>query len=184
MMKITDSSVLIGAAGEHYVLAELIKRGVIAAKAPEGSPNMDIVTTDLSGEKLVALQVKTRRERGGDKGWHMKDKHDNLVSDNLFYVFVDLGSDANQVPTYFIVPSAEVASAVRGSHAAWLRQPGKKGQPHNDSKMRRFQPAYASRKWDGITPEDDGFLNSHQLGWLDQYKNAWHLTTDKPLSRK
>ena len=38
---------LLGAAGEHYVLSQLLRRGYIAALAPQGVPNADIVITDL-----------------------------------------------------------------------------------------------------------------------------------------
>lgn len=47
---------LIGAAGEHYVMAELLRRGFIAALAPQGVPNMDIVVTDATGAQLCAVQ--------------------------------------------------------------------------------------------------------------------------------
>jgi Holliday junction resolvase-like predicted endonuclease len=55
------SSVILGAAGEYYVMAELLRRGLIAAKAPEGVPNFDVVITDIDGQRLAAIQVKTRR---------------------------------------------------------------------------------------------------------------------------
>ena len=85
------SSVITGAAGEHFVMAELLRRGLVAAKAPEGVPNFDIVITDISGERLAAIQVKTRRDfKSGDKGWHMKAKHEKLSSDRIFYVLLML----------------------------------------------------------------------------------------------
>jgi hypothetical protein len=43
-------------------MAELLRRGLIAAKAPEGVPNFDIVITDINGERLAAIQVKTPRD--------------------------------------------------------------------------------------------------------------------------
>ena len=42
---------LLGAAGEYYVMSELLQRGYIAALAPQGVPNVDIVVTDLSGNR-------------------------------------------------------------------------------------------------------------------------------------
>ncbi len=47
------SSVTLGAAGEHYVMAELLRRGLVAVKAREGVPNFDIVITDLDVERQV-----------------------------------------------------------------------------------------------------------------------------------
>ena len=86
------NTVILGAAGEHFVMAELLRRGLVAAKAPEGVPHFDIVTTDINGQRLAAIQVKSRRDFAhGDKGWHMKAKHEELMSETMFYVFVDLG---------------------------------------------------------------------------------------------
>src|SRR3546814_5267743 len=42
---------LTGAAGEHFVMSELLRRGMIAALAPAGVPNCDIVVTDDIGER-------------------------------------------------------------------------------------------------------------------------------------
>jgi len=44
-------SALIRPAGEHYVMSELLRRGYIAALAPRGVPNADIVVTDVGGAR-------------------------------------------------------------------------------------------------------------------------------------
>ncbi|MBJ7407822.1 MAG: hypothetical protein JHD07_32885 [Bradyrhizobium sp.] len=41
--------------------------------------------TDKLGDRLCAVQVKVRRDIGSDGGWHMGQKHEELVSPNLFY---------------------------------------------------------------------------------------------------
>ena len=170
------NSVILGAAGEHYVMAELLRRGLIAAKAPDGVPNFDIVITDVDGERLAAIQVKTRRDRrGGDKGWHMKAKHDTLVAERMFYVFVDVGQDENCAPTFLILPSQEVAEACRISHQIWEQTPNVKGEPHGKSELRRFLPIYSRNSRMRLTAEHDAFLESHGVGWLEPYRNAWNL---------
>ncbi|MDX1411893.1 MAG: hypothetical protein R3351_07020, partial [Nitrospirales bacterium] len=52
---------LIGNAGEHYVMAELLKRGYIAALAPRNAPGFDILATN--GDKTVKIRVKTKSEQ-------------------------------------------------------------------------------------------------------------------------
>jgi hypothetical protein len=54
-----------GVAGEHYVTYRLLRRGLIAALAPTGVPNADIIVTDDIGDKVCAVQVKTRLSPGG-----------------------------------------------------------------------------------------------------------------------
>ena len=54
-----SQSTLLGAAGEHYVMAQLLRRGVIAALAPTGVPNADIVVTDWKADG--SSRCKSRR---------------------------------------------------------------------------------------------------------------------------
>jgi hypothetical protein len=142
---VTSSSSVLGAAGEHYVMCQLLRQGMIAALAPAGVPNADIVVTDDLGSRLCAVQVKARVDtgkKGGDRGWHMKAKHEDIVSDALFYVFVDFGPDLVTPPVCYVVPSRVVADVVRRGHAIWLSTPGMKGQARNQTVMRRFLPDF------------------------------------------
>ena len=137
-----SQSTLLGAAGEHHVMAELLRRGYIAALAPQGVPNADIVVTDVEASRLCSIQVKTRRDIGSDGGWHMKAKHENIRSDQLFYCFVDFGKTTDAPPTVHVLPSARVAEVLFTAHRKWLTNPGKKGQPRKDSAVRRLVPDY------------------------------------------
>jgi len=165
------STALLGAAGEHHVMCQLLRRGLIAALAPQGAPNMDIVLTSVDGEILRAIQVKSRRAIGSDGGWHMSAKHEGISAERLFYCFVDFGSDETAAPTTLVVPSEVVARVVRESHAFWLSRPGRKGQKRKDSSFRRFMPNY-DNVFEGTRPD----LSE---GWLKEYLEAWHLLTSE-----
>lgn len=157
------ASTVLGAAGEHYVMCQLLRRGLIAALAPVGVPNTDIVVTDDLGDRLCAIQVKTRLEKGSDGGWHMGAKHERISSELLFYAFVDFGRSLTDPPRCFIVPSKIVASVVHRSHEIWLSTPGRNGAPHKDSDFRHFLPDYDK-------------MNIHfgcGAGWLDSYLENW-----------
>src|SRR5713226_2689054 len=127
-----SQSTLLGAAGEYFVMSELLRRGYIAALAPQGVPNADIIVTDQEGLRLCSIQVKTRRDLGSDGGWHMKAKHENLYAGRLFYCFVDFGKSPEICPVTHILPSSVVADALRYSHQRWLAMPGKRGQVRKD----------------------------------------------------
>lgn len=160
----TVDHAVIGAAGEHLVLSRLLSRGILAAKAPDGTALVDLVVhqTQPGGELSipVAIQVKTRLRGGGDGGWHMQKKHEDHTEPWLFYAFVDFALES---PVVYVIPSSKVAQVVRDQHATWLARPGFQGQAHNDSNMRRIRP-----NWPYDVP---GVYD----GWLDQYKEAWHL---------
>ena len=51
---------LLGAAGEHHVMCQLLRRGKLAALAPAGMPFADILVSDDRGSALSAVQVKSR----------------------------------------------------------------------------------------------------------------------------
>ena len=155
-----SQTTLLGAAGEHFVVSELLRRGYIGTIAPQGVPNADILVPNIGGARLCSIQVKSRRDIGSDGGWHMNVKHESLHSDKLFYCFVDFGKTENKRPKVYVVPSGIVANVVTSSHKQWLADPGKRGQPHRDSKVRRFLPAYKHIPY--------------PTGWLDKYKDAWH----------
>ena len=154
---------VIGAAGEHLVLSRVLSRGIIAAKVPERTAKVDIVIhrSRTSGELDVAaaIQVKTRT-RGGDGGWHMKAHHETWASTWLYYAFVDFEPEH---PVVYVIPSRKVAAIIKHSHALWLARPGKKGQAHNDSVMRRIRPKYTHP----VPGAPDG--------WMEKYREAWDL---------
>jgi hypothetical protein len=107
-----SGSTLLGAAGEYHVMAELLRRGYIAALAPQGVPNADILVTDVKGGRLCSIQVKTRRELGSDGGWHMKAKHEGMSEDRLFYCFVDFGKNLDSHPAVYVLQSSIVAKVL------------------------------------------------------------------------
>ena len=157
--KINPSS--IGAAGEDYVMCQLLRRGMIAALAPAGVPFADIIVSNSLGSSLAAVQVKARRNVGKG-GWVLKAKHEGMKQALLFYAFVDFRDDVSVAPGCWIVPSTIVAEAATLSHAAWLDAPGKGGAKHQDNDMRQFLHDYSAF---GMT--------DHGPGWLDPYRDAW-----------
>jgi hypothetical protein len=157
------SSTIIGAAGEHYVMCQLLRRDLIAALAPSGVPNADIVVTDKVGDRLFAIQVKVRTDAGDPDAWQMRAKHEELVSPSVFYSFVDFGRSLTAQPKCWVVPSNVVANVLKLSHQKWLATPGARGQAHNDTPMRRFRRCYAK----------DGLGQEYAMGWLDPYLENW-----------
>jgi hypothetical protein len=105
--RMASNSTILGAAAEHYVMCQLLRRGMIAALAPAGVPDADIIVSDRLGSALFAIQVKARRDIGSDGGWHMKGKHEGMVRDLLFYCFVDFGRSLTDAPKCWVVPSAK-----------------------------------------------------------------------------
>jgi len=147
---------LVGAAGEYLVLSRLLSRGILASQAPRGTRKADILVNFLDTESSCLIQVKTRSTEGGDYGWHMSKKHEDITDSDLFYCFVDLSIDH---PKVFVIPANIVASFVKDSHQNWLDTPGQKGQKHKPTDMRR------------VTPKSN--LDHFPNGWMDKYLENW-----------
>jgi hypothetical protein len=155
----TDKT-LIGAAGEHLVLSRLLERGILASQAPRGTRKADILVNPLDGGLPQLIQVKATLFTGARLKWHMKAKHEEIKDKDMFYCFVDL---TEPHPIVFVVPALQVAKVVTESHAKWLRTPGKKGQSHNETDMRRIRNSYGAG------------LKSAPDGWMEKYLENWAL---------
>ena len=119
-----SQTTLTGAAGEYFVMAELLRRNYISALAPHGVQPLTLSSRTLKVQDS-AESVKSRRERGSDGGWHMNEKHERTRAKHLFYCFVDFGKTVSDRPSTFVVPSNIVAKVVAASHKKWLADPGK-----------------------------------------------------------
>jgi hypothetical protein len=99
----------------------------------------------------------------------MSQKHEEIISEHLFYCFVDM-EEENSLPITFILPSTVVAAALKEAHQLWLDTPGQKGQAHNDNKMRRLLPDYLK----GRKLEAD-VMRRLGAGWMEQYREQWDI---------
>ena len=143
---------VVGLTGTYFVAAELSQLGYIATVTSRNTRGIDLLASNREGTKTVSIQVKTSRAENVSRKWHISKKQENLHSDQLFYVFVDLKQ--NQKPDFYIVPSKEVAEYIKGEHEEWLKTPGRGGRKHKDTDMRFFEildekdiPKYFNR-WD------------------------------------
>jgi len=150
---------LIGNAGEHLVMAELLKRGIIAALAPRNSPAFDILATNH--KKTVNIRVKTKS--GEIDAWQWSIKKNGKVFNYLkkeddFSVLVDLTSDIKDTD-FFIIPTYEIDKWMTDDFNNWVHTPGKKGQQRNpDNKKRTL---LASK----ISAQLGGYKNNWDILW-------------------
>jgi hypothetical protein len=130
------SAILCGVAGEYFVAAELTRRGYIASITLRNTRGIDILASNETASRQVGLQVKSSQKNARE--WILSRNAEDYFADNLFYAFVNLKTDQER-PDFFIVPSKIVAESVKDGHARWLKAPGRHGQPHKDSNVRKFQ---------------------------------------------
>ncbi len=128
--------VLTGVAGEYFVAAELSRRGYIASISLRNTHGIDILATNRAATRSITIQCKTNQS--GARNWMLNEKSEDFFAADHYYVFVALGP-ATKRPRFHVVPSETVAKYITESHARWLRTPGRRGQQHVNSAMRKFR---------------------------------------------
>ena len=106
--------------------------------------DFDILAISRETYNQYAIQVKTTSYKS--KEWTLGKKNEDLMGDNIVYIFVSLNELDN--PEYHIVPSKIVAETIKREHSEWLNTLGRNGQKHNDNPMRKFND------------KDDKYLNN------------------------
>lgn len=128
---------LIGNAGEFYVAAELLKRGIVAALAPRNAPAFDILAT--RGPKTVRVRVKTKSAEYTDWQWVVK-KDGSIFRDlgkkDDFTVLANLTPETKDLQ-FYVVPTVKLNGWLVGDFEKWVRTPGKNGRPHDPSNKKR-----------------------------------------------
>jgi len=150
---------LIGNSGEHYVMAELLKRDVIAALAPRNAPGFDILAT--KGEQTVRIRVKTKSENYDV--WQYSAKKDGSIFRDLsgkddFSVLVHLAIDHRDM-MYFVIPTLLINNWLEKDFKEWLATPGKGGRPHSPTNPKR------NLKYEQYRGEIEKFRNNWENLW-------------------
>ncbi len=158
---------LIGNAGEYYVVAELLKRSVIAALAPRNAPGFDILATRKG--KTAKIRVKTKSEAFSVWQWNAKKDgkifHDLLTRAD-FTVLVNLTMDHHDL-AFYILPTDVLHAWLLADFQTWLDTPGKGGKPHNPENMKRHLD------YNKYQHELEMYHNNWGLLWEECY----HLTS-------
>ena len=114
---------------------ELSRRACIASITLRNTKGIDILATNRDVDRSVGIQVKT--SQGAKARWLLNKKAEELIAQDLFYVFVRLNGLGQ--PAFHIVPSEVVAEHTRRTHREWLSKRGRDGQPHVDNPHRQFE---------------------------------------------
>jgi len=128
---------LIGNAGEYYVVAELLKRGIIAALAPRNAPAFDILAT--RGNRTTRIRVKTKSQEY--LIWQYSVKRDgsifrDLSKDGDFTVLVDLAMETINLK-FYVVPTYQIDLWLKKDFKEWVSTPGKNNRPHDPTNKKR-----------------------------------------------
>ena len=175
-----------GHASQFFVAGELCRRGWLAVVTMGNSPNTDILCSNKAGTRFVHIQVKTFVP--GNKTCSVGLKAEKDFGPNFLWVLGGIPEPHSRRPfEYYIVPSNVMAANVEGAHRQWLKAAGKKGQVHQDSRVRtvHLPPAKSFSGWDISEYRDRWELIGERLGLAmnESEKAATAAQTGVPESR-
>lgn len=160
---------LVGACGVFYVSAELSRRGWIAMPTIRNTSGIDIIA--MKDEIDVNIQVKTNSY--GKAKYPMSKSNEEMIADNLYYVFVTL-KDETERPEFYVVPSKLVANYIKETHEKFVtllpRRKLKRRETEEERKQRRKKstmrqfPNYVGK----LIPSFKDFE-------IDDYKDKWEI---------
>ena len=136
----------VGRVGEHYVAAELHRRGAYAVTFSGNMPAIDILASDVDRSRTVSIQVKTKTAGT----WHTSIRRGRPREEEPdateFWVFVDIGRDPDTRPSFYIVPAWWVENSIHVEHAAYLARHGGTRARNPDS-THHAVPASRLEQW-------------------------------------
>lgn len=113
--------------GEHYVAAELARRGWAPAFTRDGLERTDILAVKIDGldRRMIEIQVKAARgPRLEQISWPLGLKSQMpAVQEGEFFVLVAIPTAVDEAPRYFVVPRDHLAAAAWISHEDWRTNP-------------------------------------------------------------
>lgn len=146
---------LIGNAGEYFVIAELLKRGIIAAQTPRNATAFDILATD--GNRTVKIRVKTKSAQYDHYQWNIKTDGSifRMLSEKDDYVILVNLNPGNKRPNFYIVPTILIDEWLRRDFDKWVKTRGARDQQRDPKNKGRH-------------------LEHHNyVDVLEKYEDAW-----------
>jgi hypothetical protein len=114
----------VGRVGEHYVAAELRRRGAYAVTFSGNMPEIDILASDVRRTRTVSIQVKTKTAGTWQTSTRRGRPRDEESGGTEFWIFVDIGKNPDARPTYYIVPAWWMENSIHVEHEAYIARHG------------------------------------------------------------
>lgn len=121
---------LAGAAGESYVLAELLRRKYVASTLYNCAKDYDLLAYHPKLNKHLKIQVKTSQSKRLE--WKLGERPPYYDADT-FYVFVTMVEE--KMPEYYIVDSKTVYDVAEARH----NTPTRDGEERSNGRKFIFQ---------------------------------------------
>jgi hypothetical protein len=135
----------VGRAAEHYVVAEIHRRGGWAACFGGNMPKIDVLASDFEQVRKITIQVKAKR---GGTSWQTSIRKGRPWEEaeapaDRFWVLVDLRPAA---PEYFVMPEWWIENNIYDAHGDYLALHGGV-RPGNPDSLHHAIPVARVEQW-------------------------------------
>lgn len=146
-------------AGEHFVAAELHRRGAYAVTFAGNMPRIDILATNTNQSRTAAIQVKTMTARTWQTSiTRGRRREEPTEEETHFWVFVELKKPPAS-PEFYVVPESWIENDIHKVHTEYLARHGGKRAVSNESThhaIKRSRIEQWRDRWDllGLLSDD------------------------------
>lgn len=123
-------------AGEHYVTAEIHRRGGYAACFGGNMPDIDVLASNGDQTRAVTIQVKTKTAGTWQTRTTRGMSRDPEDSPVRFWVLVDLRTEP---PGFYVIPEWWMQNDIFTAHQAYIGRHGGKRKTSTDSTHHAIQ---------------------------------------------
>ena len=111
----------VGSAGEHFVAAEIHRRGGYAVTFSGNMHDIDLLASDANHDRVISIQVKTKTSGTWQTSTTRGNRRRAPEAETKYWVFVDLGKEQ---PGFYIVPKWWIENDIFKAHNKYLKEFG------------------------------------------------------------
>lgn len=178
-MRDGTSSYFVGIRGEFLVLAELAKRGILAAPTLGAAKQVDILVAARGKRRAIKVEVKTKKEGeqhgkfGRHFGWLMSVKNQENKDRDLVYCFVRIDPETD-TPRYFLLHAREVVRCIAWGHRLWRRN-SKIRNPQSTTRELKLSLVSRPERQKKENRKRYPFLKTYPLKDAEEYEDDWSI---------
>jgi Holliday junction resolvase-like predicted endonuclease len=139
--KLTNQQV--GAAGEHFVAAEIHRRGGYAVTFSGNMHDIDLLASDTGHDRIISIQVKTKTSGTWQTSTTRGKKRKAPEIETKYWVLVDLGKE---YPEFYVIPKWWMENDIHRAHSKYLAEFGGH-RAKNDASTHHAIPVARVTEW-------------------------------------
>lgn len=133
----------VGSAGEHFVAAEIHRRGGYAVTFSGNMHDIDLLASDAGHDRVISIQVKTKTAGAWQTSTKRGKERRAPKVETKYWVLVDLGK---AYPDFYIVPEWWMENDIHTAHSKYLADSGGH-RVKNDASTHHAIPVARIAEW-------------------------------------